>query len=115
VAEDENNNFLLISELLTSLKLKVIRAQNGLEAVNICASGNLPDLILMDITMPVMDGIEAAKLIKENNPGLPIIALTAYAPEVDKKSIQGSGCDAYLEKPIKQQLLYDRLVTYLTD
>jgi PAS domain S-box-containing protein len=115
VAEDENNNFLLISELLTSLKLKVIRAQNGLEAVNICASGNLPDLILMDVKMPVMDGIEAAKLIKENNPGLPIIALTAYAPEVDKKSIQGSGCDAYLEKPIKQQLLYDRLVTYLTD
>jgi PAS domain S-box-containing protein len=114
VAEDEHNNFLLINELLTSLQLKVIHVENGLEAVNICAGGNLPDLVLMDIKMPVMDGIKATKKIKKLNPGLPVVALTAYALEVEKKRIFESGCDDYLEKPIQHQALVETLLKYLT-
>jgi len=113
VAEDEINNFLLINEILTDLQLKVIRAGNGLEAVNFCSSGNLPDLVLMDIKMPVMDGIEAIKKIKKLNPRLPVIALTAYALEADKKNILLSGCDAYILKPINRQLLLKNLAKYL--
>jgi signal transduction histidine kinase len=115
VAEDETNNFLLINELLTNMKLKVIRAKNGLEAVNKCLSGNLPDLILMDIKMPVMDGIEATKRIKKFSPGLPIVALTAYALEVDKKRIFDSGCDDYIEKPIHRKVLFETLIKHLTN
>jgi PAS domain S-box-containing protein len=114
VAEDETNNFLLVYEFLNTLKLNVIRVENGLEAVNISEAGNLPDLILMDIKMPVMDGIEATKKIKKRYPGLPIIALTAYTLENDKKRMFESGCDDYLEKPVQYQLLLDKLLKYLT-
>jgi PAS domain S-box-containing protein len=114
VAEDETNNFLLVYEILNTLKLNVIRVVNGLEAVNISSAGNLPDLILMDIKMPVMDGIEATKKIKKRYPGLPIIALTAYTLENEKKRMFESGCDDYLEKPVRYQMLLDTLLKYLT-
>lgn len=113
VAEDEDNNFLLICEILSTMNLKIIRAKNGLEAVNFCAGVALPDLVLMDIKMPVMDGIEATRIIKEKNPRLPVIALTAYALHEDKKRILASGCDAYLEKPLHPQSLVDKLAKYL--
>jgi CheY-like chemotaxis protein len=113
VAEDETNNFLLINELLVEMKLNVIRAETGLEVMNKCSAGNLPDLILMDIKMPVMDGIEATKKIKKLHPGLPVIVLTAYALEVDKKRIFESGCDDYLVKPIQYQMLFETLLKYL--
>jgi PAS domain S-box-containing protein len=115
VAEDNSNNLMLIEELLLSQKLKVIRAENGVEAVNVCAGSNPPDLVLIDIKMPVMDGIEATKKIKEHNPGLPVIALTAYALEVDRKLILASGFDDYLEKPIKLELLFNSLARFLRD
>ena len=115
VAEDEAHNFMLIHELLSTLKMKIIRAENGLDAVRICAGGNPPDLVLMDIKMPVMDGIEATRKIKELNPDLPIIALTAFTLEADKKRILSSGCDAYIEKPIKYQLLVNQLLNHLKD
>ena len=113
VAEDEINNFYLIKELLSPLELHVIRAENGLEAVRLCQDGNSPDLVLMDIGMPVMDGIEATKRIKEFNPALPVVALTAYAFESDVKNIIDSGCDEYLGKPIRQNQLMAILTKYL--
>jgi len=113
VAEDETNNFLLINEMLTSMKLKVIHAKNGLEAVNMCISGNLPDLVLMDIKMPVMDGIEATKKIKDCNPGLPVVALTAFALEFDKKRIFESGFNDYLVKPFHRKVLSTMLLKHL--
>jgi PAS domain S-box-containing protein len=112
VAEDESNNFIMIRELLTSLKLKVVKAVNGLEAVDYCKANN-PDLVLMDIKMPVMDGIQATLKIKEFKPSLPIIALTAYTFEEEKKNILASGCDAYLEKPVHQNVLNDVLLKFL--
>jgi len=83
--------------------------------VNICANSTLPDLILMDIKMPVMGGIEATKKIKESYPGLPIVALTAYALEVDIRRILASCCDDYLEKPINAHLLVEKLSKFLKD
>ncbi len=115
VAEDETNNFLLINEILVDMQLKVYRAVNGFEAVNFCSPGNLPDLILMDIKMPEMDGIEATKKIKGLYPQVPIIALTAYALEEDKRNILSSGCNEYIQKPLNRQLLFDTLAKYLAD
>jgi signal transduction histidine kinase len=114
VTEDDYNNYQLINEMLTSMNLKVIWAQNGVEALSMCKSGILPDLILMDIKMPLMDGVEATKRIKELKPGLPIIALTAYTMEAERKLILESGCDDYLEKPVKQESLFNSLLKYLS-
>ncbi|MBN2523084.1 MAG: response regulator [Bacteroidales bacterium] len=113
VAEDEHNNFLLINELLDMMKLNTIRAENGHQAVSICSEEVLPDLVLMDIKMPEMDGIEATSIIKKQHPHLPVIALTAYVLDPDRKRIMDAGCDDYIEKPVKQKVLYETLTKYL--
>ncbi|NOU48930.1 MAG: PAS domain S-box protein, partial [Bacteroidales bacterium] len=84
IAEDEDSNYMLLEHVLSGLKVKIIRANDGAEAVEICKSTAI-DLILMDVKMPVMDGYEATKLIRVFNKELPIIALTAYSTEADKK------------------------------
>ena len=78
IAEDNDFNYLLFVELLRSTKHTLIHAQNGSEAVEICKTNPNIDLILMDINMPVMNGAEAAEIIKLENPNIPIIAQTAY-------------------------------------
>jgi two-component system sensor histidine kinase/response regulator len=115
VAEDEPNNFLLIKEILTDLQFKVIWVKNGLEAVDFCSTGNFPDLILMDIKMPLMDGIEATRKIKILNPQIPVIALTAQTMGEVKKHIFASGCDAYIEKPVNFKLLIGKLAEYFAN
>jgi len=113
VAEDEDYNYRLVEEYLKTVNLNVIRANDGLEAVNLCVAENLPHLVLMDIKMPVMDGIAAAKIIKEKNPDLPVIALTAFALESDRKRIMANGFDGYIEKPVNEKSLYDIISRYL--
>lgn len=105
VAEDEMNNFLLVNEMLLDLNLQAKHARNGLEALSLCEGDELPDLVLMDIKMPVMDGIEARKALKEMHPHLKIVAMTAYALENDKEHFIAMGFDGYLEKPLKKQAL----------
>ena len=77
VAEDEDNNYELVKVVL-SKRYRLLRAHNGIEAVTFCEDEH-PDLILMDIRMPEMDGLDATRIIKEVNPDVPIIALSAYA------------------------------------
>lgn len=78
-----------------------MRAINGSEAVELCLM--MPDisLVLMDVKMPVMDGYEATRLIKQLKPDLPVIALTAFAFAGDKEKALDSGCDNYLSKTSK--------------
>ena len=113
IAEDEDNNFRLILELLSPLNLKIIHAANGREAVEICKSNVEIDLVIMDIKMPVMDGYEATAHIKENRPTLPVIAQTAFAFESDREKVFTAGCDDYLAKPIKKDLLIAMVKKYL--
>lgn len=112
IAEDENYNFLLISELLADANVELIRAENGLQAVNICRNRNDLDLVLMDIKMPVMDGIEATRQIKRMKPAIPVIALTAYAHDTDKKRLMECGCDDYLSKPLRQHSFFEMVRKY---
>jgi CheY-like chemotaxis protein len=97
VAEDIESNFKLIRYFLAGSNVEVLRAINGQEAVDLCRADNSIDLILMDIKMPVMDGYTAAKIIREFNPKVPIIAQTAYAD--DKMKAISSGCSGFLSKP----------------
>jgi CheY-like chemotaxis protein len=113
VAEDENFNFLLIKELLSDEGIHILYAENGLQAVEMCKERKDIDLVLMDIKMPIMDGMEATKHIKQFNPKLVIIAVTAYAYEVDRKRLIDFGCDDYLAKPLKKKELILALNKYL--
>jgi PAS domain S-box-containing protein len=101
VVEDEEFNFLYIEELLIDMDLKLIHAKDGLEAVEICKKNPTIELILMDIKLPILSGDEAAKLIKEFRPNLPIIAQSAYALEHERAKYEEI-FDDYLVKPIRE-------------
>ena len=98
IAEDTDSNFILENSLLKKM-YTVERALDGIEAIEKCQAIN-PDLILMDMQMPRMDGLEATKKIREFNKNVPIIAVTAFAFEQDKINAQAVGCNTYVSKPI---------------
>jgi signal transduction histidine kinase/CheY-like chemotaxis protein len=110
VAEDDNMNYALIKNILSKLDIDLKRAMNGSEAVEFCSSGHV-DLVLMDIRMPVMDGYTATRLIKEINPGLTIIAQTAYTD--DREVAIGNGCNDFIAKPFGKQELLSLINLYL--
>ncbi len=100
VAEDDDANFYLLHEWLIELGYNVLRAINGLEAVEICSNSNDIELVLMDIKLPKMNGLEATHRIKAIKPHLTIIAQTAFALHDEQYVAIQSGCDDYLSKPI---------------
>ena len=112
VAEDEQLNYLFLSEILQGEKYQVIHALNGKEAVDIIYANDKIDLVLMDIKMPVMNGYDATKEIKKRKPHIPIIAVTAFALEEEKEMAFEAGCDDYLSKPIDNTMLLRKLDSY---
>lgn len=103
VAEDIESNYSLVSAMLTG-DYELVRANDGIEAVEQAQSAEF-DLVFMDIRMPRMDGLEAAKQIRAMNPEIPIVALTAHAFDSDKKTALAVGCTAYLVKPVTSDIL----------
>jgi hypothetical protein len=112
IAEDEDSNFRFLEMVLNKTKATIIWAKDGEEAINL-AIEHSPDLILMDIKMPVLDGLEATRKIKETHPEIPIIAQTAFAMENDERMSLEAGCNSYLSKPIKPAILLEVLSTFL--
>jgi len=100
VAEDEKHNFELTKTILSGFDVEVLHAWDGQEATELAREHPDIDLVLMDIKMPVMTGLEATKRIKQEYPDLPVIAMTAYAREGDKDKAFEAGCDDYITKPI---------------
>ncbi|MBQ3698281.1 MAG: response regulator [Prevotella sp.] len=98
VAEDNDSNYMLMQYILKN-RFEIFRAKNGVEAVEKALSEN-PDLILMDIKMPLMDGLEATRQIKSRKPDIPIIALTANAFDSDRQMAMDAGCNDFLSKPV---------------
>jgi len=98
IAEDNDSNYILMTYILKR-NYQYVRAKNGQEAVDIVENGGI-DLVLMDIKMPVMDGLEATKIIKEKYPDMPVVALTANAFDSDRKLAIDAGCDDFLSKPV---------------
>jgi len=105
VAEDEDVGFLLIESFLSNENYKLMRAKNGREAVEMVRKNNDISLVLMDLKMPEMDGLEATEKIREFNTDISIIAQTAYALEGDKAKALNAGCNGYISKPIHRQEL----------
>lgn len=111
VAEDTDSNFLLISSILKK-EYEIKRACTGVEAVELHASFQ-PDIILMDIKMPEMDGLEATTIIRAKDKKVPIIAVTAFAFDQDKQKSLDAGCNDYLSKPIAGSLLKETLKKWI--
>ena len=99
VAEDEECNYELVKNVLAN-RYRLIRARNGVEAVTMNEDEH-PDLILMDIRMPDMDGIDATRIIKEVRPDVPVLALSAFALSDSISQAKEAGCDEFIAKPFK--------------
>ena len=111
IAEDNDSNFILMTYILKK-RYEYARAKNGQEAVEMTDKEEF-DLVLMDIKMPIMDGLEATKHIKEKHPDLPVIALTANAFDSDRQSALDVGCDEFLSKPISSDLCLKTIAKFL--
>ena len=107
VVDDTNMNYLVLKTQLRKTKANVIWIVNGHLAVEYIKNGNKADLILMDIRMPVMDGIEASRTIKELNPEIPVIIQTASVMGNAYEGIPGSNCDDTIFKPIDANKLIE--------
>ena len=110
VAEDEDHNYELVKIVLQK-RYKLMRAHNGIEAVTI-NEDEKPDLILMDIRMPAMNGLDATRIIKEVS-NTPVIALSAYAFEENIRKAKEAGCDDFMAKPFKVENLIEIVKKYL--
>ncbi|MFZ4462560.1 MAG: ATP-binding protein [Bacteroidales bacterium] len=114
IAEDDDSNYIMLTTLLHKYFIvNVKRVYNGKEALDYCSLNPLPGLVLMDIRMPIMDGYTATRLIKQDFPDLPIVAVTAFGMSGDEQKALESGCDDYISKPINTQILLAKLEPYL--
>lgn len=109
IAEDEPFNFEYLRTILLRIVRKIVWAQNGAEVAPLAAI-HKPDLYLMDIKMPVMDGHEATRIIRNEDPTVPVIALTAYARPEDREKAMEAGCTAFISKPFKRRELLETMI-----
>ena len=114
VVEDTEDNRQIMRDLLSSAGYDLVEAQDGAEGVAM-AKSQRPDLILMDIQLPVLDGYEATRRIKAD-PALshiPVIAVTSYALSGDEAKTRAAGCDGYVAKPFSPRQLLQKVREYL--
>ena len=112
IAEDEPTNYKYIENVLSKTRIGLLWAKNGLETCEFLKKRSDINLVLMDIRMPIMDGYEATKRIKQINKDIPIIAQTAYALDYEKQEILKAGCDNYIAKPYSDSELLAMINRY---
>lgn len=113
IAEDELVNFYYVSELLTPTGATVSKASNGKEVMKIINEGKLPDIILMDLKMPLLNGYDTTREIRKLNHTIPIIAVTAYAFAGEKEKALEAGCNSFIHKPFRKDDLLKAISIYL--
>ncbi len=105
IVDDDKTSRLFVELMVKKTGVNILKANNGLEAVETVKAGHEIDVILMDMSMPVMDGFEATKIIKSIKKEIPVIALTSLNMEKQKKRMKEVGCDMILNKPVKAEIL----------
>ncbi len=113
IAEDDDSNYVYLSEILTNMNIKSIRAINGKESIELVKNYPSISLILMDMKMPVLDGYKATREIKKIKKNIPIIAQTANAQLSDKEKALKAGCDDYISKPIMEKKMKEILNKFI--
>lgn len=114
IVEDDDVAYLLLHEILVSHPVKLYRAYNGEEATNYFKNNKYAfDLILMDIRLPILNGYDATQRIKEINPSIPIIAVTAYAHSQGILDCFNAGCDDFIAKPFEISKIVNIVENYL--
>ncbi len=113
IVEDNETSNIYFEAALRKTKANLIWAKNGLDAVEIVKKTEHLDLILMDINMPKMDGIEATRIIKETHPEIIIVVQTAFILSGEERLCQEAGCDEFITKPIRLKYLLDTINRYL--
>jgi two-component system, cell cycle response regulator DivK len=116
IVEDQEDNRTIMRDILSTAGYHLIEALNGEDGVKL-AQSEQPDLILMDIQLPVVDGYEATQRIKSfaELKSIPIIAVTSYALSGDEEKARLAGCDGYVAKPFSPRELLARVREYLSD
>jgi len=114
IAEDEESNFFLLEAYLKETQIKINWYKNGVELMT-ALKKQQPDFILLDLKMPEMDGYTAAAKIREEYPDLYIIAQTAYAMADEKNRAMKAGCNDFITKPIKKEVLFYKIDKYLNN
>ncbi len=112
VVDDNYHNRALVAEHFANSKITTLHAENGMDAVH-CVENHKVNMVLMDIRMPIMDGYQAAELIKAKHPNLPIVALTASVLKDDHDRIQQGHFDGFLPKPIIKLRLFEMVGRFL--
>lgn len=107
VVEDNEISYKLIHAVLKQVKTNIVRAANGKEAIEACLSDSHFDLVLMDMQMPEVDGLEATRRIKQIRPELPIVATTANTYDENYRACQAAGCDGFLTKPLQFRKMFE--------
>jgi CheY-like chemotaxis protein len=113
VAEDVPANYMLIEAILSRTGVHLIWARDGQEAVDKCLENEQIDLILMDIQMPVMNGLEATRAIKNIRNHIPVLAQTAFTYNYEEETIRAAGISKVLNKPISPELLMFTIQEFL--
>jgi PAS domain S-box-containing protein len=114
LVEDDYSSQMYIETILRSYHIKLIALYNGNHAVEECANNPDIDIVLMDIKIPGIDGLEATRMIKKHRPDLPIIAVTAQALAGDREKALQAGCDEYITKPLKKDALLKIIGKFLS-
>ena len=112
IAEDDEINFTYLNILLKDKLTRIIRAKNGVEAIELCKAHPEICAFLADLKMPLLDGYQAIKEIKTFRKDLPALALSAYSGADDKLRAFDAGCDEFITKPVKKELLLEKLAKY---
>jgi len=116
IVEDNELNMKLFNDLLEANGYATLQTRNGIEALDI-ARRHRPDLILMDIQLPEVSGLEVTKWLKEDEAlrPIPVIAVTAFAMKGDEERIRAGGCEAYISKPISVSKFIETVKHFLGD
>ena len=111
VVEDEEINWLYLNEILKN-RVRVLRAVSGKEAIELVKQNPGIDIILMDIKLPDINGLELTRIIKSMNSRIKVIAQTAYALSGDRESVIAAGCSGYISKPVNRDELLNLILAY---
>lgn len=107
IVEDDYAGYYYLKEVLRLSGIKSVWVNNAVDAVVYCLKHDEPALVLMDMKLPGISGLDGAHLLKKYRPAIPVIAETAFIREYEKEICYRSGCDAYLIKPISNSQLLD--------